>query len=438
MTTVRHPNPELGPVAEPVDPPAVTVQPALVDLPARAGHGRAAGPGDRRRSSATRQHDSRRPAAPIEPPGASATEQPSPPRPAAPRRAVASRRRTPTTVIDQWAVAAPLTERGDAREHRLASGRPGGAHARRPPPRSPSDQQLRSSPGRRRPGTGWGGRGRCPPPPACPRSGLARASRPSARRVALRPRSRRRPARPAPARWSATPSPRIAAVDQHEVRRAGHRVVRPRLRRHHHRDPRRGELAQARRALALGAVGDDTVRTPAGSRRSPSELPEARRRSSSRWSGTPAASGRRRRAPKSQATASPSGRRPAGDRRRVERRAGGVPAPRDAGGVAGRPSCGGPSRRRISAWLRSSPATRITSTTSSTVSTDTIATITPRPRPGAARRAPPGSRPRGRRCCRRPSGSRCSSSPGPSPGARQMTSRQTTSVVPLTWVLHWP
>ncbi len=58
--------------------------------------------------------------------------------------------------------------------------------------------------------------------------------------------------------------------------------------------------------------------------------------------------------------------------------------------------------------------------------------------PGAASRAPPGSPPRGCRCCRRPSACRCSSSSASVAGFWQITAGTRPRSIPWTCVLHWP
>ncbi len=196
-----QPGAELEPVAAPVDPAPVHAHPVLVDLPAVAGE---TDPGggeveDQRhhaRATAHRhEHDlgqvpmtsSAAPTSPRRAPTAGATERGT--------DDVGGGRQPPPLG------SSPLTERSDAREHRLASGRPGradGTHRRPPPCRRPAEGRAtaqalssgasrwaegsgqvppRSRRRRRRragPDRGWRGPG---PIPAARRSSSARRER---------------------------------------------------------------------------------------------------------------------------------------------------------------------------------------------------------------------------------------------------------------------
>ena len=94
--------------------------------------------------------------------------------------------------------------------------------------------------------------GRSPPGPA--------AGAGASRRIGDRVGDQRAERRPA----GRHPLAADRAVDEHEVRRAGHRVVLPRLRGHDHRHAGRGQLAQRAGPLAVGAVGDDDRLHPGG------------------------------------------------------------------------------------------------------------------------------------------------------------------------------
>ena len=158
------------------------------------------------------------------------------------------------------AVTAPLTERSDAREHRLASGRPGRANRGDRRRRAAQDHEL-GHPGRRSaapatsPDTDSGGPDRCRRRPAS-RSIGARASRRRIRTSTLildrvvDQRGR------APARSSPPPRPRSS---RRRARSTATRdpVVVPCLRGHHDGHAGGRELAQAGGPLAVGAVRDD-------------------------------------------------------------------------------------------------------------------------------------------------------------------------------------
>ena len=150
------------------------------------------------------------------------------------RRAAAPSARRPTEAAQHegghrdriGAVAAPLTERGDAGQHRLTSGRPGRAHRRdrggrdaQPrPARSPVTARLAAR------DTGSGGRDRCPRRPASGRRVSARCGppRPAARAASRSPRAASSIASETSElsadQLVAAPSPRIVAVGEHEVR----------------------------------------------------------------------------------------------------------------------------------------------------------------------------------------------------------------------------
>ena len=218
MTTVRHPEPELGAEAEPVDPAAVPVEPALVDLAPRARDGRRTGrsraiAASRRPTASTaaaagaqRRRAASAPSAPSTAPSAAPADAP-------PEQEGGHRDRI-------VAVAAPLTERSDAGQHRLTSGRPGRADRRHRGGRAAQ------------PGTS-SGHGSSAPPPGY-RLGMVGADagrRPACARAAVAPAPV--PA-PTASRWSSIasetsepaptsswPRPRPGScLDEHEIGRS--------------------------------------------------------------------------------------------------------------------------------------------------------------------------------------------------------------------------
>ena len=337
-------------------------------------------------------------------------------------------------------MAAPLPERGDARQHRLASGRPGGADRRHRRGQHPQTQQLGHRSG--------AGPARIQARVVGPDAGRRPASD---RRAAARAVPSARPARASSiasptselsaGQLVATPSPRIDPSTSTKYGGAGHAVVAPRLRGHHHRDPGRGELAQARPdARARLPWVTTTVRTPRGQPRLAQRLPEPGAGRCSRWSERPAAWAPPPPAPKSSAIASPAGVGPR-QRRRPARPAAATGAAGGVGAAApgSRSSPGGPEPAQdlgvgCAAVRPPAPAA-------------------PRAGRSRPRRSPPsratsawerhgqalaGSRPRASQVRLSTISVELQFRPGTLPGCWQITSRQTTSVCPETWVLHWP
>ena len=260
--------------------------------------------------------------------------------------------------------------------------------------------------GRRRRASGGTGSGR---PDGCLRRG-ARRRPPSPGRSSTDTGSGRRRAVPGSRSQLGTPHqlgqlgdgarhalPDLAArhaVDEHEERRAGHLVVDPGVGGHHDRDAARRPCAHLRRHLAVGALGDDhhpgavrQVHGPGRLQRRPERAAGRGARGEESQQGEAVAVGHGDGAP------SPAGVTPA--------TVGASPSdglaalgPMETGagagaGAAGRPDpstadAGSPtptpsswSERRMSAWLRSRPATRTPSTRTTNVETTTRATTPP-------------------------------------------------------------
>ena len=198
-------------------------------------------------------------------------------------------------------------------------------------------------------------------------------------------------------------------VDEHEVRRAGHAVVLPRLRGHHDRDARRGERAQPRGRSRSAPRVTITVCTPAGSRRSPSVSQKPGAGACSRWSGTRAASERRRAVERERRRRRRPASRPRSAAGAARRRRAPSPA---AAAVAGRP---GLARRRtespqdLGVAAQQARDEHDQQHEQHRLDRHQIAAIRRRHLPAAGRPGPPGSRPRACRCCRRSSRCRCSS-----------------------------
>ena len=201
--------PELRPVAEPVHPAAVLGR-ASARRPAGAGRDRARAARRARSRPATARPAARQPGVRADDAGTTGR------RPLrAARRRQRRRRSRRAGRADRHPpsrLPAPLTERGDAREHRLASGRPGGATAPTPPAAQPSASSTVTRAFRPSAGVaGSGARGRCRRPRALLVERRRRARRRSASRTRACSSSIASPTSEASAcQVVATPSPRTA------------------------------------------------------------------------------------------------------------------------------------------------------------------------------------------------------------------------------------